>query len=307
MSWPDSPEGFSADWVLSNNSNVHLRLSKASSPSVSVEGIGTVKLPVKRDPDLRGPQAHHVLRLTNVLYIPSTDFNILGSPIFDVAAQVSLRSTLKSKGRLADESGNPVAYFSPTAPLFCLSLSGPPVGPRLAPSKFKPGEVCALTVMWPDSERERWNTRGQQDKRDTEQRQWAGEQPYTAEEKAWLTKHYEGEYKFLMAHGLSIYDEEERAEGRAIMRALAGTDDNDDEDGEQDDGESMEEEEEEEEEEDDNHHLADYHFSEDELAWIKKHYRDSATFMFTYGLKFYDDEDCADAKKLVQSFMRETL
>ncbi|UKZ74604.1 hypothetical protein TrVFT333_002274 [Trichoderma virens FT-333] len=352
--WQDSPQPFSADWVISINSNVqrgapikcHFNIvqtdslliivlvltrnnsicndrkwfteltpfltvveSTFSSGITMVLGVGTVHLPVKRHPDLRGPQAHHLLRLTNVLYAPWSKFNILGSPIFDIAALFSMYSTPKSRGSLTDGNGNPIAFFSPKAPLPCLRLSGPPVGPRLAPSKFEPDAVYILTVTWPGSERARWNARGQQDETEAKPRQRAGEQPYTAEEKEWLKKHYRGEYKFLMTHGLSIYDEEEREEGRAIMRALTREDDEDDggEEVEEKDKEEEEEEEKEEEEDDDYdefNNVADCHFDENELAWIKKHYRDSGTFMLSYGLKFYKDKDCADAKRLVKSFMR---
>lgn len=262
------------------------------------EGVGTVLLPVKRDPDMRGPQAHHLLRLTNVLYTPSAIVNIVGSPLFELAPDVRLESTPKSLGTLRDANDNPIAFFSPTARLYCLRLSGPPVGPRLAPTKFEPDVKYVIGVMWPDSERARWNARGQPDEAETETkpRQRAGEQPYTTEEKAWLRKYYRGEFKFLRLYGLSIYDEEERAEGRAIMRALASV--SPDEDGDEDEDET-----EEREEEDDFAHVADYLFDEKELAWIKKHFQNSARFLFSHGLKFYDNEDCADAKRLIKSFM----
>jgi hypothetical protein len=44
--------------------------------------------------------------------------------------------------------------------------------------------------------------------------------PLTGEEKAFLKEHYRGEFHFLRSHGLSIYKEDDRAEGRAILRAL---------------------------------------------------------------------------------------
>lgn len=159
-----------------------------------------------------------------------------------------------------------------------------------------------LRITWSDSERARWKARDQQTKTDTEKRQWIGEQPYTTEEKQWLKKHYGGEFKFLMAYEMSIYNEEGRAEGRAIMRALAKDD-------ESNDGHEMEEDEEEEEEDEEDSdldgHLADYHFSQQELDWIKKHYWNSATFMFSHGLRFYDNEDYAAAKRLLHNYLRE--
>ena len=35
---------------------------------------------------------------------------------------------------------------------------------------------------------------------------------------------YGGDYKFMLGHGLNIYKEEDRAEGRSIMRVLTATD-----------------------------------------------------------------------------------
>ena len=43
--------------------------------------------------------------------------------------------------------------------------------------------------------------------------------PYTSAEKAWLKKAYGGEWHSLRVFQLSIYDEEDREEGRRIVRA----------------------------------------------------------------------------------------
>lgn len=40
-----------------------------------------------------------------------------------------------------------------------------------------------------------------------------------------IKKHYESEFKFLMVHGLKIYDEEDRAEGTQIARAFMSEED----------------------------------------------------------------------------------
>lgn len=50
--------------------------------------------------------------------------------------------------------------------------------------------------------------------------EFEGDAPYTPAEKEWLEKHWGGEYKFLQSYLLSIYKEEDRAEGRAIVRAM---------------------------------------------------------------------------------------
>jgi len=146
---------------------------------------------------------------------------------------------------------------------------------------------------------------------------------YTDAEKKWLKENWGGEFKFLRAHGLKIHDEEDRAEGRIIVRAMmhepqksnkSHVSINVDED--EDDYDS--------EDEDDEFvisytdgqgvkpiiphadgHMADYQFSEDELIWIEKNYGNSASFLATYGLKFYDDDDCKEGRQLLRGLMRE--
>lgn len=39
-------------------------------------------------------------------------------------------------------------------------------------------------------------------------------------EKQWLKENWGGEFKFLRAYGLSIHKEEDREEGRLILRAM---------------------------------------------------------------------------------------
>ena len=48
----------------------------------------------------------------------------------------------------------------------------------------------------------------------------SGANGYNGEEKAFIKKHFKSEYNFLLTHGLSIYKDEDREEGRAILRAL---------------------------------------------------------------------------------------
>ena len=42
---------------------------------------------------------------------------------------------------------------------------------------------------------------------------------YSTDEKVWLKKNYGGEYNFLQNLGLSIYKEEDRIEGRSMVRS----------------------------------------------------------------------------------------
>lgn len=51
------------------------------------------------------------------------------------------------------------------------------------------------------------------------------------------------------------------------------------------------------------HILADTYFDSDERKWVKKHYGDSLSFMFSVGLKFYDPDDGTEAQRIARSFM----
>ena len=122
-------------------------------------------------------------------------------------------------------------------------------------------------------------------------------QRYTAEEKAWLKKHFGGEFRFLRQYNLSIYDEEERDEGRGIVRALMR--------GEQDamaDEDNADENEDDqflrELEEDPMSHVADRFFSNAELRMIEKGYGHSGNFLRSYGLRPFDDGDCEEGKAI---------
>ncbi|RFU80071.1 hypothetical protein TARUN_2189 [Trichoderma arundinaceum] len=324
MVWQNSSEGLSADWVFSNNSNVHvcndkkwfaeltLFSSTASailgSEQIPVEGVGSVDLPVKRSPNLSGPKAHHVLHLTNVLYIPSSVCNLVCWPIFKSVAEVDFSATSKSSGSLKDADGRPVAYFAPfqERQLPCIKISGPPVGPRLAPSIFKPimRTLSGMAIDHDDSH----------DEEEEEEEEEYGEYPpsrlshhmsshhFNIRELDWIEEHWGSIEAFMICHGLKFYKDEDCEEARAILRAVMVDDDDDDDDNDNADDNDGD---------DDfenwnpDNHLADHHFSAKELGWIKKNYQDSATFMFTFGLKFYDDEDCAEAKNLVLSFLSE--
>ncbi|ERF70537.1 hypothetical protein EPUS_08599 [Endocarpon pusillum Z07020] len=43
---------------------------------------------------------------------------------------------------------------------------------------------------------------------------------YTAEEKKWLKDNWGNEFHFLISYGLRIYNDEDREEGKLILRAI---------------------------------------------------------------------------------------
>ncbi|RYP81276.1 hypothetical protein DL770_005942 [Monosporascus sp. CRB-9-2] len=296
-------------WVWSNNSNVHAAKDRSwfgadytplsstvghlmAGSETPVLGIGTVELPVKRSPRATGPRSHGILRLRNVLHVPTGICNVIGNPIleeYDIYTGPSMRNT---KGTIVDKQGRTVAYFDPRANFFEVRLSGPPVGPRVGPTPFDPSAMYWINVCWADSERDKWEAL-----REAKAPQPAEVAPLSAEEKQWLKKNWGGEFKFLASHGLSINKEEDRQEGRIILRAMLASSDGDDSDdsdiGWDDPKDDRPE-----------RQLADSYFDADELKFIGAHYGDSVTFMFSFGLKFYKSEDCEEAQSIVRSMMR---
>jgi hypothetical protein len=175
---------------------------------LKVIGIGTVTLPTKVSPNKTGPRSHGTLRLRNVLQPILEGYNIITRGI---------------EGNITNLSdGRSVAYFKrqiEAASHFEVRLSGPPIGPKVGPSPFNPSEVYYIRASWPDGERERFaalQASGQAT---------AGvNRALTPSEKAWLKEHFQTEFQFLQLYGLSVFKEEDREEGRTILRTIMAYD-----------------------------------------------------------------------------------
>jgi hypothetical protein len=150
-----------------------------------------------------------------------------------------------------------------------------------------------------------------------------GEAPYTTTEKTWLKKHFGGEFKFLQTCGLGIYDDHDRKQGRMIARVLIedekymtdhpAPDDADEPDHEfashmssdnEVDNEALPDPEDM--FADPMAHVADFHFNDMELEFIEGKYGNTNQFMISFGLKFYDEDDCKEAKKIVEAMTSES-
>lgn len=319
--------GLCPDWVLSNNSNVsvavdlayftsytpfvtHIVNNAVSSNTMHVSGIGTVELRVLKHKVNKGKQSQRTITLHNVLHAPGLLCNILGYPFLEesegtlnfedyslkrrdgsIVAQLELRP--KQAPQL---DGSPESSGLP-----CLKLCRSPER-AFAESKLEPGAAYFISVTWPQAERQRYVdhcSAGVIAALETSAATTASVQPYTPGEKEWLRNKsgHGDEYHFLQAHGLSIYKDKDREEGRELVRALM------------EDDELPEVDEDEEDEEDDEWdptgHQADYAFSHDELEFIEKHYGNSEHFLIIHGLKFYDNEDLEEGKAIVKAFMTE--
>jgi hypothetical protein len=102
--------------------------------------------------------------------------------------------------------------------------TGPPVGPVVGPSAFKDDGLYCINAHWPEIERAKW-----------EQYLITGtvlppvvkSTRYSQDQKEWLKRSWGGEYRFLRAHGLSIFSEADRQLGQSMVRAIMVEDEED--------------------------------------------------------------------------------
>jgi hypothetical protein len=165
-----------------------------------------------------------------------------------------------------------------------------------------------INAVWPDSECQKWKA-FQAANDPAPALEYIGTAAYTEEEKKWVKTHYGNEYQFLLLHGLKIASEEDREEGRAIARSFIEEDKQadlsaskttsimgkDEKDYEEEDGDDSDW--------DPEGHMTDYLFNPAELRFIEKHWKNSETFLYTHGFKFYDTDDCNAAKHLIKNIM----
>ena len=330
-----SGEAYNVDWIISNCSNVHVANNRDWFTSFTpfethcgqiyndsrfeVAGIGTVELNVKLHKRNRGHQTNsRIITLHDVLFAPSSFCNIFGQPSSsDYGFQLDFS---QNGGTLIDQDGNRAGLIE-ISRLPRLRLHGR----RGGSSRLDADTEYMINALWPDTERARWNAH-QAGRQSTPVIPSNGDAPYSTEEKAWLKKNFGGEYKFLRSFGLSIYDEEDRTDGRSIVRSMMMEDggepretdreckipvlggrnhDNEGEDEDDDDDELDNDGFLQELEDDPMSHLADYNFSPAELKWIQKHYQYSSNFMLSYGLKPFEQEDCDEAKAIVRAMMED--
>nr|CEG04027.1 unnamed protein product [Fusarium acuminatum CS5907] len=203
----------------------------ADGSELKVIGIGTVALLTKASPNRTGPRSHGTLRLTNVLYVPSAICNIIGQPVVDRYNII----TRGIEGTITDLSdGHSVAYFKrqmEAAKNFEIRLSGPPIGPKVGPSPFNPSMMYCIRASWPDSERERLAAL-----QASRQPAAGANLDLAPSEKTWLKEHFQSEFQFLQLYGLSVFKEEDRKEGRTILRTIMAHNEDGASDNEKSDG-----------------------------------------------------------------------
>lgn len=268
-----------------------------------VLGIGTVEIPTKRSPNRSGVSSYSSLRLKEVLHVPGFICNVIGGHIESSDGyHLDTCGSPKSNGTIRDRRGKHLAYFDPKRPLFSIRVKNQPGGPKFGPHVLQKGILYMLSCEWESTEQQRWldyqRQGGMNDHTSKSACSINTNPPYTAAEKGFLKAAWRDEYHFLLQHGLKISNDEDRAEGRLILRALLHEDDSDQEFlGEESDNAF------EDEELDLLGHQADYNFSDKQLDWIETHYGNSESFMLSYGLKFYSSEDVEEAKAIANAMM----
>lgn len=102
------------------------------------------------------------------------------------------------------------------------------VGRPKGQSSLDPSGLYCINASWPSSERAKFRAHKEECQRRGEgQAGTSGNLPngsgvaaYTDAERDWIKKHYESEFKFVLQHGLKMFDEGDREEGRRIVRAM---------------------------------------------------------------------------------------
>lgn len=157
----------SPDWVFSNNSNVSVAKDRewfasytpftsyignilSSDSRQAVAGIGSVEVPVKL-PYSRNGKKHGIIRIDEVLHVPTGICNILGGGSFMDQYPVF------GGGSIRDCEGRIAGCFDKNKTLLCLKLSGPPVGPVTTRSLFLKSDNSHtfhyINAYWDNSER----------------------------------------------------------------------------------------------------------------------------------------------------------
>ncbi|KAL8836244.1 MAG: hypothetical protein Q9170_002988 [Blastenia crenularia] len=277
---PPSKPAYDVDWVFSNNSNVHVANHRdwyvsytpfattfgdfcTNGPGAPVLGVGVVASPTKTHPTRAGAAYQGTIILRDVLYAPSVCCNILGGPILD-------DNGVKLGGRpskITTKTGVCIGLLDRNH-LYRLRLQGQ----SAKQTSLEAGTPYAIYANWPSSERASWEAfqanRSSKGHTRSNTEDSAGSQLADVEKK-WLKDHYGGEFKFLRAYSLSIYKDEDREEGRRMLRAMMTEEsERSESESDKDSLNSFERDL----EDNPSSHAADYHFSAPELGWIKTHF-----------------------------------
>ena len=179
--------------------------------SVEVLGIGDVPLTIHaRDAGGDTAPIAHTLVLKDVLHCPDAMTNVVAADLLDGYAMVTNGTTYLYQ-RATDQI---VLLGRPKLHKLWL------VGQERDHSSWDEDTTVRVHVTWSAAERERWNALNARRSKivagtTMEVRKSV---PYNGFEKVWLKDTFRSEFYFLRDHGLSIFDEQDREQGRQIAR-----------------------------------------------------------------------------------------
>lgn len=307
---PPPKPAYDVDWVVSSSSNVHvanhLDWFTSYTPfsttfnsgiggidnggDICVAGIGDVQLPTKTHPTRSGTAYQSYLILRDVLYAPGILCNIIGSPF--LTDYNCLLDYGAGSGKITAKTNGACAALVDLNKLSRLRLRGQ----SAKQSSLDPASVYIIRANWAPGERAKWKSF-----RAGHGGQGRGDGIEATHDSPPLMQESRGWFYFLRRFGLSTYKDEDRDEGLRILRALMQ--ESSSEGGDTDSLDSFQRDL----EEDPSSHFPDYHFSEEELDWIKANFGHPCNFLRSYGLKFYDDDDCREGKAIFQIMLLEDV
>jgi hypothetical protein len=157
--------------------------------------------------------ATNTIILSDVLHVPGYICNAIGQPI--VIAHEVVFSKGDCTGGIYTKGGRQLAYTEPEHTLFSVVML-PPDGHQLGASAFRLGKHYMISCRWEEVEVRKWELFK---KRRAGGVVFDGTRLYTQSERKFLEE-CGGEYNFLRQHEFSIHKDEDREEGREILRAV---------------------------------------------------------------------------------------
>ncbi|KAI8725534.1 hypothetical protein NCS52_00124800 [Fusarium sp. LHS14.1] len=298
---PPEPPVVCPAWVFIPFANVHVARDRAwfkddyvpyrtqftnsQGEEFTAIGIGTVAITIEW---LNGERTEFILR--NVLHSPDAAWNIVGHPIIEdyYIDPIELPYHIWK----VTDKGSPIARFRRWGNNAILSLSEVPRGTIAGPNPLLTDKI--LAVYWPEIERDRF----------------AGHVDCLFDsQRAWLKENWGDEFRFLRAHELNMYNEDERREGLVIMwatmneesnrlrrRKERGYEDRIEQSAFANEPELLLDR--------FNSHLAKRHFSDAEREWIDDRYGDLKTFLNWFRYRLYELDELEEAKETLGKLMR---
>lgn len=285
---PPTGNAYDVDWVCSLNSNTHIANDLAwfttftpfstaictdlfNDADCRIVGLGDVTLPVETCRELTGSATQSTIVLRDVCYAPSSFCNILGGE----PTMIDYELKIQGGWSLADkDTGGTTAIFDRLNGLFRLRLKGQSSGQ----SSLANSGAFMIYAGLPSSELERWKHYKRSRVGSIIGKAGYTTESYFMEGQQWLRKNSLSEVQFLRAHGLSIDKDEDRDEGRNILRGLMLGETAPSRGGRSDVG---------------------GRYTEGEKRWLKENWGNEFLFLRAYGMS----KDREAGRKLVRAFV----